>query len=122
MPGLLVIGLGNIASQDLLQRVFSARDERVALWSLCLSTVLYLTIAMIPVLIGIAGVACQPSHNRCRWYTGSCDRAVLPERLSAHGEIVLNPDGQLVRADDGCRVLEKNERNHIGILGFPRST
>ena len=60
MQGLLVIGLGNIASQDLLQRVFSARDERVAQWSLYLSTVLYLTVAMIPVLIGIAGTIALP--------------------------------------------------------------
>ena len=60
MQGLLVIGLGNVASQDLLQRVFSACDERVAQWSLYLSTVLYLTIAMIPVLIGIAGTIAMP--------------------------------------------------------------
>ena len=184
MQGLLVIGLGNIASQDLLQRVFSARDERVAQWSLYLSTVLYLTVAMIPVLIGIAGTIALPGladpaavlpamgqaylpalgmalfagamfsalmssadggmlapasifgnnvwravypdvdestnaeHQPCRSGRrrdpGSCDRAVLPERLSAHGEIVLDPDGQLVRADDGCRVLEKGERDGRG--------
>jgi SSS family transporter len=60
MQALLIIGLGNIASQDLLQRVFSARDERVAQWSLYLSSVLYLTIAMIPVLIGIAGAVVMP--------------------------------------------------------------
>lgn len=76
MQGLLVIGLGNVASQDLLQRVFSARDERVAQWSLYLSTVLYLTIAMIPVLIGIAGTIAMP---------GLADPAVvLPAMGSAY--------------------------------------
>jgi Na+/proline symporter len=60
MQGLLVIGLGNIASQDLLQRVFSARDERVAQWSMYISSFFYLTIAMIPVLIGIAATVVLP--------------------------------------------------------------
>jgi Na+/proline symporter len=60
MQGLLVIGLGNIASQDLLQRVFSARDEHVAQWSMYISSFLYLTIAMIPVLIGIAATVVLP--------------------------------------------------------------
>ena len=60
MQGLLVIGLGNIASQDLLQRAFGSKDESVAQWSMYITTVLYLTIAMIPVLIGIAGTVLMP--------------------------------------------------------------
>jgi len=58
--GLLVIGLGNIASQDLLQRAFASRSERVAQWSMYITTVLYLTVAMIPVLVGIAGSVLMP--------------------------------------------------------------
>lgn len=58
--GLLVIGLGNIASQDLLQRAFASRDENVAQWSMYITTVLYLTVAMIPVLVGIAGAVLMP--------------------------------------------------------------
>jgi SSS family transporter len=60
LQALLVIGLGNIASQDLLQRAFSARDERVAQWSMYITTFLYITIAMIPVLLGIAGRVIMP--------------------------------------------------------------
>ncbi len=58
--GLLVIGLGNIASQDLLQRAFAARTESIAQWSMYVSSVLYLTVAMIPVLVGIAGSVLMP--------------------------------------------------------------
>ena len=60
LQAILVIGLGNIASQDLLQRAFSSRDERVAQWSMYISTFLYLTIAMIPVMLGIAGSVLMP--------------------------------------------------------------
>ena len=55
LQAILVIGVGNLASQDLLQRAFSARSEKVAQWSMYLATVLYLTIALMPVLLGIAG-------------------------------------------------------------------
>ncbi|MGD9347662.1 MAG: sodium:solute symporter family protein [Candidatus Aminicenantes bacterium] len=57
---LLIIGLGNIASQDLLQRAFSSRDEKVAQWSMYITTFLYITIAMIPVLLGMAGSVLMP--------------------------------------------------------------
>jgi len=60
MQALLVIGVGNIASQDLLQRAFSSRDEKVAQWSMYFTTFLYLSIAMIPVLLGIAGSVLMP--------------------------------------------------------------
>jgi SSS family solute:Na+ symporter len=75
---LLVIGLGNIASQDLLQRVFSARDERVAQWSLYLSSILYLTIAMIPVLIGIAGSIIMPNLSDPAFVLPEMGKAFLP--------------------------------------------
>lgn len=78
MQGLLVIGLGNIASQDLLQRVFSARNERVAQWSLYLSTVLYLTIAMIPVLVGIAGTISLPGLAEPAAVLPAMGKAYLP--------------------------------------------
>lgn len=60
IQALLVIGIGNIASQDLLQRAFSSRSERVAQWSMYITTILYLSIAMIPVLLGIAGSVLIP--------------------------------------------------------------
>jgi SSS family transporter len=60
IQALLIIGLGNIASQDLLQRAFSSRDEKVAQWSMYITTFLYITIAMIPVMLGIAGSVLMP--------------------------------------------------------------
>jgi SSS family solute:Na+ symporter len=78
LQALLIIGLGNIASQDLLQRVFSARDERVAQWSLYLSSVLYLTIAMIPVLIGIAGAIVMPDLVDSVFVLPEMGKAYLP--------------------------------------------
>ena len=51
----LVIGLGNLAGQDLIQRSLSSRDDKVAVRSAYLSGVLYLTVGLLPVLLGMAG-------------------------------------------------------------------
>ncbi|HCL30877.1 MAG TPA: sodium:solute symporter [Candidatus Latescibacteria bacterium] len=56
----LVIGLGNLAGQDLIQRSLSSRDEKVAVRSAYLSGVIYLTVGMLPVLLGMAGAVILP--------------------------------------------------------------
>jgi len=51
----MVIGLGNLAGQDLLQRSLSAKNEEVAQNSAYLSSVIYLVFGIIAVLIAMAG-------------------------------------------------------------------
>ena len=57
----LVIGLGNLAGQDLIQRSLSSRDEKVAYRSAYLACLLYLTIGLLPVLLGMAGSVILPN-------------------------------------------------------------
>ena len=47
----VTIGLGSIPGQDVFQRVMSAKSERVAVWSSVVSGFLYLSVAMIPLLL-----------------------------------------------------------------------
>ena len=56
----LVVGLGNLAGQDLIQRSLSARDERVAFKSAYLAGLLYLTVGLLPVFLGLAGAVILP--------------------------------------------------------------
>ncbi|MBS09988.1 MAG: hypothetical protein CME19_00100 [Gemmatimonadetes bacterium] len=56
----LVIGLGNLAGQDLIQRSLSSRNEQIAQNSAYLSALLYLTVGLIPVFLGIAGRVVLP--------------------------------------------------------------
>ena len=51
----LVIGLGNLAGQDLIQRSLSSRNESISQNSAYLSALLYLTVGLIPVFLGIIG-------------------------------------------------------------------
>ncbi len=53
--GVLAIGaLGNLPGQELAQRMFAARDERTAVWACHLSGLGYLTVGLVPLLIGLA--------------------------------------------------------------------
>ena len=56
----LVIGLGNLAGQDLIQRSLSSRDDTVAVRSAYLSGLLYVTIGLLPVFLGMAGAVLLP--------------------------------------------------------------
>jgi len=56
----LIFGLADIASQSLLQRAMSAKNERVAQQSFYLATVGYLALGLIPVFLGIIGSVTIP--------------------------------------------------------------
>ncbi len=56
----LVIGLGNLAGQDLVQRSLSSKNESVAQNSAYLAGTLYLTVGLLPVFLGIAGTLIFP--------------------------------------------------------------
>ena len=55
-----VIGIGSIPAQDLMQRAMSAKNENVAQNAAYLAGVGYLTIGMIPVVLGLVGALALP--------------------------------------------------------------
>jgi SSS family solute:Na+ symporter len=56
----LVIGLGNLAGQDLIQRSLSSRDEKIAYRSAYLAGLLYITVGLLPIFLGMAGAVVLP--------------------------------------------------------------
>lgn len=56
----ITIGLGAIASQDIFQRVMASRSEKIAVQSAWLGSIMYLTIAFIPLLIGLCAKILYP--------------------------------------------------------------
>lgn len=57
----MAIGLGSIPAQDLMQRVLSAKDERTASYSSYLAGLLYVTVGMMPVIIGMVYFRLNPN-------------------------------------------------------------
>ncbi len=60
MAALLTLGLGSIPQQDVYQRVMSSRTEGVAVWSSIFAAFMYLTIALIPLYLGMAALKLVP--------------------------------------------------------------
>ncbi|PKV76209.1 sodium:solute symporter family protein [Pontibacter ramchanderi] len=56
----ITIGLGSIPQQDVLQRVMSARSEKVAVAASLAAGVLYLTVAFMPLLLALYARTLQP--------------------------------------------------------------
>ncbi len=56
----VTIGLGSIPSQDVFQRINSTRSERAARRSAFIGGFMYLTIAFIPLVIGLMAVVLEP--------------------------------------------------------------
>ncbi|GAB4444232.1 MAG: sodium:solute symporter family protein [Turneriella sp.] len=52
----IVIGLGSIPGQDVFQRVMSSKSERVAAVSSVVAGFLYLTVAMLPLFLGLVAL------------------------------------------------------------------
>jgi len=53
LGAIMAIGLGSIPAQDLMQRMLSAKNEKVAAHSSYWAALLYITVGMLPVLIGM---------------------------------------------------------------------
>ena len=51
----ITVGLGSVPQQDVFQRVMSAKSEKTAVWGAYISGFMYLTVAMMPIVIVYCG-------------------------------------------------------------------
>jgi len=78
----LTLGLGSLASQDIFQRVNSAKSERAAVSSTFIGAFLYLVFAMLPLLIALVAKILHPEIN---WADENLDtQSVLPDIVLNH--------------------------------------
>ncbi|HRE97831.1 MAG TPA: hypothetical protein PK637_13765, partial [Flavobacteriales bacterium] len=59
----LTLGLGSLASQDIFQRVNSARSEKAAVRSTYIGALMYLIISMFPLFIALSAKVLYPNEN-----------------------------------------------------------
>ncbi|MHA4737709.1 high affinity choline transporter 1 [Dyadobacter sp. MSC1_007] len=60
----ITIGLGSIPQQDVFQRVMSAKSASVSVKSTLLSSLMYLTVALLPLFIGLCGHYLYPGEEK----------------------------------------------------------
>ena len=81
----ITVGLGSIPQQDVFQRIMSAKDEKTAVRASYASGFLYLTIAFIPLFIGLAGKRLYPDLVA----EGKDIQMLIPQLVLQHGNIVV---------------------------------
>ncbi|MCE7068130.1 sodium:solute symporter family protein [Dyadobacter sp. CY326] len=59
----ITIGLGSIPQQDVFQRVMSAKSASVSVKATLLSSLMYLTVALLPLFIGLCGHHLYPESD-----------------------------------------------------------
>jgi len=126
--GIFCVGaLGNLPGQDLMQRVFSAKSERVASRACLIAGTVYLSFGLLPILLGLVANLIFPDQ---------LDRAVLPALaglflspplaviftvavlsavLSTIDSAILSPSSVLAQ-----NVLERWNRGRISSLALNR--
>jgi SSS family solute:Na+ symporter len=60
----ITIGLGSIPQQDVFQRVMSAKSADVSVKATLLSSLMYLTVALLPLFIGLCGHHLYPESDK----------------------------------------------------------
>ncbi len=63
---LAIAALGNLTGQDLMQRIFASKSERVARQACCIAGVVYIVFGTIPVLLGLAANVLLPDDVQGR--------------------------------------------------------
>jgi len=78
-----IIGLGSIPSQDIYQRVMSAKSEQVARTSLFLAAGFYLTFGLFPLFIALGAKVLYPELYLAN------PQMLLPEMVIQHGGLTI---------------------------------
>jgi SSS family transporter len=76
MAAWATVGLGSIPQQDVYQRVMSSRTEKIAVNSSYISALLYMTIALLPLLLGLAARVMDPGQPNSDY--------LVPNLIMAH--------------------------------------
>lgn len=79
----ITIGLGSIPQQDVFQRVMAAKSEKTAVRASYMGGLMYLTIGLIPLFIGLCSKLLYPELQE-----GDA-QMVIPEMVLQHGNILL---------------------------------
>jgi len=80
----ILVGLGSIPSQDIFQRTMAARNEKTAVRAAYLAAFLYISIAMLPLIIGLCGKELFPELLQGN---DEQKQMLLPSLVLAHSPI-----------------------------------
>ncbi len=77
----ITIGLGSIPQQDIFQRVIASKSVKVAVRSSYLSGLMYLTVGLIPLYIGMLTIIQYPEME--------VNQQLIPQSVLVHGNVFI---------------------------------
>ncbi len=82
----ITVGFGSVPQQDVFQRVMSAKSEKAAIWGAYTSGFMYLTVALIPIVIAYCGKILYPELLK-----GGDDakQMLIPYMVMQHSSIAM---------------------------------
>lgn len=82
----ITVGLGSIPQQDVFMRVMSSKSEKVAVRASFVSSLMYITVAMMPLFTALCGKMLYPELA-----TGNDDKRqmLIPQMVLQHGSLWL---------------------------------
>lgn len=83
----ITIGLGSIPQQDVFQRVMASKNEQTAVRASIVASLMYLTIAMLPLLIALCGKTLYP--ELLAQEQQHSEQHLIPNLVMQHGGIAL---------------------------------
>jgi SSS family transporter len=82
----ITVGLGSVPQQDVFQRIMSAKNEQTAIRGAYLSSAMYLSVAMLPLLIALCGKILYPELLVGNEAT---KQMLIPKMVLQHGGLGL---------------------------------
>jgi solute:Na+ symporter, SSS family len=79
----MTIGLGSIPQQDVFQRVMSAKSADVSVRATILSSFMYVTVALLPLFIGLCGHHLYPEESK------TAGQMIIPNMVLKHMNVPL---------------------------------
>ena len=81
----ITVGLGSVPQQDVFQRIMSARTERIAVRGAIIAAFMYLTIAMIPLIIALISTQLYPDLIK----VGEKNQNLIPLMVLREGNLFV---------------------------------
>lgn len=81
----ITVGLGSVPQQDVFQRIMSARTEKIAIRGAIIAAFMYLTIAMIPLIIALISTQLYPDLIK----VGEKNQNLIPLMVLREGSLLV---------------------------------
>ncbi len=106
----MVVGFGSLPQQDIFQRVMSAKSEKTAIYASYLSSIIYLSFALIPLFLGLHAKSLLPDFD----LDGEHSQLLIPKMVQTF--FFSNDSGFILFSSDLSYLINGIRSNSCTII------